>query len=353
MDKKTTLEQVIDKILRKTNDSKEQVLQHSDRIKKEFIARGFDENEAENMAPAALQAYYKKQLASRANLFEGVVLGMTNIFDMAKNPRGKIEEYINSEGLEKAIMHGYVNSEGQYLWQGPEWRKGKPIPTNHYQRTVFLIANPEGDDAPALCTLRLRGKNTETDVPMHCPVIFRAVKGKESDDGMTQLYDSAVTDFSKVDVSFDFTKFIELQKNMLLDHQISLDELKKWHEANEGNFNRMVITTVNCIRLTITDESVTSNVMEIDDISLQLDVDNIETVTVWIPKFIEPNWSEDSMNMVVVGQTSSYKKEGEMEESYSINAYGVWVHPAFRVEIATPITEDNDDSPQDINPGGD
>lgn len=337
------MDKIVKEIVKKSTDTKEQVNAHAERISKEYLARGFDQDDVDRLVPQALQAYYKKQLKSTANAFEGIVLGKTNTWDMAKKPNALVKEKIESLGLKGAMDAGFVNSEGEYLYNDFDWRKGKPIPDNDYQCSVYMVADTGENDDFEVAIMRLRGNNCDIVPPLFEPVSFRAVKGKKDNTGRRQLYDIKVTEFEPVGAEgFDASEFFEGQLSKLID-VVQLSDLEQWHDANVDNFNRMCVSKVNCVRINMTDDTVASNVMEVDDISLELDMEKSNTITVWVPKRIDVNFPENTMEMLLVSQTSQ-NDEGEI----SLNCLGLWVHPAFRVDIQNTIDDDNDAGPQNI-----
>jgi len=337
------MEKIVKDIVKKSTDTKEQVGAHAERISKEYLARGFGQDDVDRLVPQALQAYYKKQLKSTANAFEGIILGRTNTWDMAKKPRNIVREKIEELGLKGAMDAGFVNSEGEYLYNDYDWRKGKSIPENDYQCSVFMVADTGENDEFEIAIMRLRGDNCEIVPPLFEPVSFRAVKGKMDNNGRRQLYDIKVTEFEPVGAdSFDALDFFENQLSKLID-VVQLSDLEQWHDANVDNFNRFCISKVNCVRINMTDETVASNVMEVDDISLELDMEQSNTITVWVPKRVDVNFPENTMEMLLVSQTSQ-NNEGNI----SLNCLGLWVHPAFRVDVDHVIDSDNDVGPQNV-----
>jgi len=341
----TKLDKIVKEIVSKSTDTKEQVKAHAKRITKEYEARGFDKGDIERLMPQALQAYYKKQLKSTANAFEGVILGKSNVWDMAKKPRAAVKAKIEELGLKGAMEAGFVNGEGEYLYNDFDWRKGKPIPESDLQRSVYMVADTD-DGTFELALLRLRGSNCELVTPHFAPVSFRAVKGKKDAKGRRLLYDIKVSEFEKVAASdFNFMEFFEnTVMGLAKKSVIQLADVEQWHDANADDFNRFCFSKVNCVRINFTDDSIASNVMEIDDISLELNMDQLNTVTVWMPKHITVDFPENTMEMILVSQ-SSQNNEGDV----SLNALGVWVHPAFRIKVENKINGENDVSPQEVD----
>jgi len=341
-----TFEEICNIIVSKSTDSAKTVKKYHDKFLAEYKERGFPETKAKEFAEMRLKTFYKKQLSSPdTEKIEGVTISCSPKFDMIKKRRGETQEYINQHGLENAVTNGWVNSDGKFLYQRPEFMKGKIMPEHEWQRTITIIGGIEGKDEFSIFRMDLKDENSNADVPTFVPVSFPAIFGKAKEDGSQPIYAPKNIEFSIIEgrKDMDMVEFVGHNRSLLKDHLVTLDELKEWGIAH-SDFNDFVIVVANCVRINLTDDSINSNVINIDDVSLALDPDEIETITVWIDKEIPIDFPEQTMELVIVGRCSLNDKD-----EASINATGLWCHPAFRIDDLPikEITQENDAAPQE------
>jgi len=294
----------------------------------EIKKRDIPESEIETTAVKRARALLKKQLKSRAEFFEGIIIGKDRITDFGAQKLYDEARRLWKEDPEKAVQDGYVNEDGEPLYLEPDWKKGKKIILDEAKgRTVFLLAKHTDDTDYKLAFLNLRHDKINIETPMFCKVEFRANKSQKSTDNLYILNQANVTEFKVIDDKR--VDFITLAKKYLKNYLVNLADLREWYEKHKDDRNRIAIIKGNVSSISITAEGV-SNKMELDDAELAIDADpdKIETVTCWVPEDLEFDFSEGTIDLVVIGRPDYNTERDEIV----INVFGMYASDEWLIK---------------------
>lgn len=264
------------------------------------------DDERDEFVLSAMQGFYKRQFMSPAKVFEGTIIGILPKFDMVKNIR-KTALDLYAKDPERAITEGYTDNEGIPLYLTPEWRQGKPIPDNDWNRKLILIAfQPEAEEEklkePRIYQMSLTGDKADLLPPMFRKITFRAGISKDG----SRLYSSGVTEFKDLGEEVPVSTIIEVLK----DRFVHLENLRNWfqkHVDSEGRigFDEFVMTRGSVSRLSLQGTDYSKGVITLTDLNLGFvgEDEAIQSdITCWIPYEIDDryfNFAEGSKAFVV------------------------------------------------------
>ena len=276
------------------------------------------DEELERLSLSALQIDYKRQFLSKAETFVGIVIGVGDKRDFSKKQRETaLAKY--KENPEQAAEDGYVDETGQPLYtSGLESKIGKPIPPEgDWSRGMFMICANVNDKKIKLAKIGLKDKLLDLSFNMFKQAYtFRANVNKNSSDDMLILNQASVTSFKELDDK----GFVDAAITTLKTKTISLNKLSAWHDKNQTNFDRLVITKGIVSNVFVSQKEGVSSNISIDDLDYGLMNNNeiIPPITCWLSKGIEPEVVENS-EVYVIGATSITK-----EQQIMMNAYGIY-----------------------------
>jgi len=159
-------------------------------------------------------------------------------------------------------------------------------------------------------------------------IVKLSIKDDKLADDELYMNSISATRFSKKnDTIVAFDKMVEavLPKNLFQDigmlSEVSTDDLPLG----------IAITKATVTKINLTEDKVKSNVVEVMSLAeslegtdiTKLDIDNIEPITIWVPKNIELNFGVGSDVMVMVQKSTSTDKEGNTVNNY--NGLGIYV----------------------------
>lgn len=299
---------------------------------REFMkAKGMTEKEIEVYAVQQVHSLLKKQLNSDAASFEAIFFGIDKVGDWNKKEHAKKTELWEKSDDDKRkamIEEGLFNEEGQPLNVG-KFGDGKPIDPTQIKRTIWLA---EKDEEGAVKIGRLNLWRSAIDMlpKLFVPIKFRAnLSSNTAEDGVKLLNSASVTKFDNaVGTEINFKEFAE-------------NHLKQYHKPTASitveDHNKYVLLddfTISSVNLA--NNPANNNVIKITAVDSALD-DGM--ITCWLPNFFELP-AEDTPGSVLFGrvQRSENKQTGEV--SATIQVLGLWVMPAFRVDVKPePIPE--------------
>lgn len=337
---KKLLDELAVKCSKKLGVTTESVMKHfqDDLVKVKKQLPSLDARLQEARAFVATQSYYKQELRSPSVFFDGVVLGVSEPFDMVAKQRMEARKLFQ-EDPKKAIVDGYTDADGNPLdikeLRGdgqPNRNFGKKLPdTDNLQNIVGICReaetkpwrwfNMQFNDA-------LAGK---VPVPMYTPVKFRAnPKQTQNDPNDVGLNPYSRIEFTKVDVKgFDLLATIKEVPGANRVH-VELGSLPEWYAPRAGLAipKRMVLVEADVQHINADPNQKTGNKMIVlSDTTLPEDH---EGVTAWLPEHLHPliNFGSGSRVMAIgtVQQTNFQEREG-----YLLNLWGIYADPKMKL----------------------
>ena len=302
----------------------------------------------EKRALQRLALLYKKQLRSPAIGFEGMVIGVGDVFDTVKKIRTTGMDAFR-ENPQSAIELGITDKDGnpldtrQTFSTGRENRSfGKQLPEHSYIRNIVGVAlRSNVKEAPKMFTMTLNGEKAEhCDIDMFNPVKFRAINKSEENSDMFVLNGSTVTKFDVSD-KIEMPNAMDVLKKFCNNMFVPINKLDEYHNANKEDFNRLALIEGDVSMLSNEPTSVGNKMMIIEDMEESMNDIEARGITCWVPKNIEFNFGEGS-KVIVVGKTSQGKSRENPNElgDVMVNVLGIYAIPEFKVE---PLTDENID----------
>jgi len=353
---------------------------------------------------------YKKQLSSPAVVFDYFAIGVGDLIDtVAKrrreafsmyqndnvgtlfsesNPNGVVivlykDDYIASEKLkeykdltilgliERAPRDNPDEQEAkgdmEYCVVPVDNRKvfrsgkdnrgyGKPLPKKSYMRNIFGIGMHSGSKKPKFMQITVNDALAEK-IPSVWTALRSRFNWRPSDEEKAnpdlivkyRLNGSSATKFepASIDNQPDFEMVI---KKFADDFFVQIEELDNWHDENEDDQGRVVITEGDVTQLMLEPTAQGSRRIVIDDMALGFGgEDELQTgVTCWVSAHIPIDFGEES-RVIVIGKTNRGRSKdevtGEWTDEYggdvNMGLYGIYAIPEFKVEIeAEPVSEE-------------
>ena len=314
-----------------------------------------------------LSLEYKKQLKSPAVGFEGMIIGVSDTFDMVRKARAEATVTFN-EDPKGAILAGITDEAGTPLDTRPTWSTGrenpgfgKPLPEHSYISNIMGIGT-KVNGSPKIFKMAIKDDLAENSgsIPMFKPIKFRAIDKSEEGDTIYSLNVSSVTKFNE-DSSISVPAPTEAIKKFCADTIVDMSKLQEYHDANKDDFNRIVIIEGDVSALVMEPTATGSRRLIIEDANEEIvDLDSQGT-TCWVPKNVNIDFAEQS-RVYVIGRTAQGKqyvdgKATEEDGDIMMNVFGVYAIPEYKIAPDTeiqPLTVDNtapDDGVQ-VDPKG-
>jgi len=276
---------------------------------------------------------WKRQLKSDAKMFNGVVLGASDPFDLVSYPRRQAKQAYK-EDPEEAIEKGLVNEDGEPLdtrekfsTGTPNPNYGKPLPDHRWIRNVVGICKPIDEDEVSMFTMTLNDNQaTDIDIPSFKPVRFRANEGQEGSGkpGFKKLNPWSGLQFNVVedaDFSVEDVLAVDEMDKVLID----LEEIPDWHARNATDPTSVMAVEGDVEYIADSPNQNNSLRMVIDSDELGMD-----DYTVWVPEheFESCDFGAGS-RVMVVGSTTQSEFNGETD--HMINAWGIYAYPELKI----------------------
>lgn len=332
------------------NSFAEKIGQPLETIKKDFqelldeestIHPDASEDDKNNKALRRLGLSYKKQLRSPAKWFEGMIIAISDTFDMVKKMRTDATKEFN-ENPQNAVTSGITDEEGIPLDPRATWSTGKdnpgfgkPLPEHSYICNIVGIATKD-DGAPKIFRMAIQGSLAENSdkIPMFAPVKFRANDKSQEGDDEYSLNVSTVTIFVEDDTISMPTPTEVIQK-FCSKYVVDMNALEDHHNSNKDDFNRLAIIEADVSALVMEPTATGSRRMIIEDASG--DIENLDApgITCWVPSKIDIDFAEQS-RVFVVGRTAQGKKyvDGQATDEdgdIMMNVFGVYAIPEYKI----------------------
>ena len=306
------------------------------------------EEEQQTHALKRLALIYKKQLRSPAIGFEGMIIGVGDIFDTARKMRQAGMDAFR-ENPHTAIKQGITDADGNPLdtrevfGTGRENSSfGKLLPEHSYIRNIVGVAlRANVQESPKLFSMTLNGDKAENcDAPMFQPVKFRAINKSEENADTFTLNGSSVTRFDVSD-KIEMPAPIDVLRNVCKDLFVPLSEVEPYHTTNKDDFNRLGLFEGDVSMIGAEPTATGSTMMVIEDMNASIEDLGIPGMTCWVPKNINFDFAEGS-KVITVGRTGQGKSRDNPEElgDVMLNVLGIYAIPEFRIE---PLTDENID----------
>ena len=309
-----------------------------------------------------------REISSSAIAWEGAIIGAGDLVDtVARQKAATIAAFkadpmkttkgcIFNEILVKSTADGvpiYPDTEGNKKFG----RAGRPLPEHSWLRTLLFIARPidpktkqAGPAQVATMSLNDVFAINVSKIPMMTQIKFKGINKTNTEDqksGVYRINHSAFTKFEAAAIK-DFPPMEDILPS-IASHYEQLGALEEWHNKNEQNKVRWVITEGSVTNLSLEPNAKTGNrFMGITDESLMFGGSDKTSVMCWIPadRNIVIDFGQES-RVFVVGKTSRGKAKDPITGNYlegvpgdvSINVYGLYAPEIFKVSQAMPLTE--------------
>jgi hypothetical protein len=290
-----------------------------------------DENIIAGRAWARVKGYFRQELRSPALIFNGMILGVTEPFDMVRSAK-KLAAALFAEDKAKAIKEGYCNEAGEALDNKKAFGNGnanpnygKVLPEHNYIRNVIGICEHEGEKK--LFSMMMGDRLVNLKVPTMVPVTFRANVAKtQNEQDILSL-----NPYTKIVFEPNGTKpsdYIQESSKVYEQYMMVLGDIQTYHNSNAGP-KRFCIVEADVMYIDSVPNATTGNrMMVLEDDSLP---SGHNGVTTFIPPSIDIDFGSGS-RVVVCAQTNetSYQAE-EGEVNYIMNITGLFAIPEMKV----------------------
>ena len=308
-------------------------------------------NTEKNHQKRALQRLamtYKKQLRSPAIGFEGMVIGVGDLFDTVR----KLREFgmdAFRENPQNAISAGTTDEDGNPLdtrevfgtgRENPGF--GKPLPEHSYIRGVIGVAlRSNVKESPKVFSMTLNGLLAENCIiEMFKPIKFRAINKSEENSKQFILNGSTVTKFEISD-TIQMPQPIDVLRKVCGDMFVPFEKIEEYHSINKDDFNRLALIEGDVSIISLEPSKIGSRMMILEN--MEVSMENIEApgITCWVPKNINIDFGEGS-KVIVIGKTAQGKSRDDPNKLGDVmfNVLGIYAIPEFKIES---LTDDNID----------
>jgi len=290
-----------------------------------------DENIIASRTYAKIKGHYNQELRSPALTYTGMVLGVTEPFDMVRSAK-RLAAQMWDENKDKAIAEGYCNAQGEaldikatYANGNPNKKYGTPLPEHSYIRNVIGICQHEGQ--MTLFSMMLGDRLYDLDVKTMTPVTFRANPAKnQNEQGILSLNPYSRITFEPTGA--DSGEYLQENARLYEEYTMQLGNIQSFHNANSGP-RRFCIAEGDVMYIDYVPNPNTGNkMMVLEDETLPPGHNGI---TCFIPGHINIDFGSGS-RVVICGQTTetNYQAE-EGEVNYIMNITGLFAIPELKV----------------------
>lgn len=354
MDEQVVLTKINEKLSVPIENLKQELNELDTKTRETFS--GLSDDEYRKRALQSLTLRYKAFLKSPTVGFEGIIIGAGDVIDMVARKRSQALREYDSDP-QSAVMKGLVNEQGEPLDTIQTFRTGRanpnygqPLPENSYQRTIFGVATKSNkeDDKPKVFVMNIRGDMAnDIDIPMFEPVNFSAIDRTpdELKDEKYILNASRMTRFVK-NANLNFPPIKDILNKVCQDYIADFKDLEEYHKRNEDDYNRFVLISGGVSSLNLEGTEYGSRIMNLEDVENLEDFD-MDGVTCWIPQHVKIDFAEGS-KVVVIGKTNQRTKRdengNEEKGDVSINVYGIYAVPEYKIELPEDVEEINEEN---------
>jgi hypothetical protein len=299
-----------------------------------------------------------KELSSNAIPWEGIIIGVGDLIDTVAKAKKATDAAFKADPLK--AMQGWVYNEvlvkadkdGKAVWPETDNNKkfgrvGKPLPEHSWLRSLYLIARPidpktkqPGPTQVSIMSVNNAPAIDMTKTPLNVPVKFKGINKTNDEDrkiGVYRINHSAFTKFEPI-TSKDFPPLETLLPAM--DQYQSLGTLDTYHNENEKNPTRWIVTEGSVAMLNLEPNVKTGNMfMILSDESLIFGGSDKTGVMCWIPsdRNIKMDFGVES-RVFVIGKTNRGNAKdpitGEIQKGVpgdvSLNVYNIYAPEMFK-----------------------
>lgn len=325
--------ELFDIIIKKANVTKQELEQQYIKEYEDLKKRSIPEKDIDKFVISRIKTLYKKQFLSKAEKFEGVIIGITQPSDFgAKRKYDLATKQWNeaqSELRNVLIKEGFFDSEGNPLWVVDNFKKGRKIvPSEEIQQNLILLVKNEVVNDFKLAYLTLRKNKIGIKKPMFKPIIFRANLRKEEND-VLYLNQASVTEFIETDTKIDV---VELIKIHLKDKLVKgLNSLREYHTKTVQDNNRIAVFKANIASINL--DLPNTTIISVDDENFGIE----EEITCFLPKEINVDFEEGAQNCIFLGKTQTRIDFKTQQEKFVVNLYGIIVDDIWKRKVTNEI----------------
>jgi len=279
-----------------------------------------DERIIERRAWARIRGAWKQELMSNAEVFEGVVFGASDPFDM-NAPRRYQAEQAYEDDPKKAINEGYVNEDGE-----PLDTNGNLIQSPDWIRNIVGVKKPIDGDDVTLFKMTMSGNNAkEVNIPTFTPVRFRANVTGNEENGYEVLNSWTRQSFEEIDADFTVEDVLDTPEAKRI--MIDLNDIRTWHNEHVGTYDEIMMVEGDVAYIDSEPNRVTGNLRMVLDSD---DIGETDQYTVWLPEHLHgaADFAAGS-KVIVAGSTGENEFGGEID--YMINAWGLYAYPELKI----------------------
>ena len=341
-------------------------------VKKDERFTTADENTIKQIAKNRLIARKRREMASPAITWEGIILGVGDLIDgVAKQKQlteqaFKVDPYKTQEGWMFGGKLVLSDADGKPLYSKTEsntkWgRTGKPLPDHSWMRNIYGVASPidkktrkAGEPRPFGMTLSDKRAIDGKAIKMNVPIRFKGIDKTTADHvklGVYNITDSTFTEFKLAD-DLKLPPIETIITTNCKDLFFALGMLEEIHTKSQTDPMRWLITEGTVSLLDMTPNPKTHNLrMVVDDETLLFAKGKEQGpvgVTCWIPtdRNILIDFAQDS-RIYILGRTGQGKKLDPVTRQPTdepgdvmLNVYGIYCPEMFKVKVTPqPVPE--------------
>jgi len=317
-------------------------------------AAGTPNDVIEKKARQILYIELKQGLRSPAIGFNGVILAVSEPFDIGQSQRKTAIDAYKANPA-SAVAQGITDSQGTPLDNRREFSPGrpnpsfgKPLPVENVLCNAFGVAAPAGSQSALRFAMTLSGPHAKAmpSIQRGIPIAFRGnLKNKDSaaQDLIYVINDSTTTRFEPAPADAGVPPLWDVIDKFLAPFKTNLADLESWLELNKKNYGVPVFTEGGVTSVSDTPVGPRGNYrFIIDDESLGFaDATGRPNlgVTVWVPQYLSPQFDFAEGSIVEVfglptvgpGWDAAAGKPDPNTKQVQINAWGIYARPESKV----------------------
>jgi hypothetical protein len=235
----------------------------------------------------------------------------------------QLSEQIKSLGMQEAVKKGLANDKGEYLYQKPDFKKGKPMPAHDFSANLIGFFTAPGDDEPKLTSVVVKGELATQEVPLFEVVKFQGRINK--DKTTASSYSCSMNKpVQRMGTAIDFWDYEENIRKALGGNMLeSLQDLDNFIQNNSG-FGIYCAVVADILEVGASGDY-DSVVTRITDETMNSIQSNESEYTFWTRQELARGLDDMISDAFIV--LAPYKKQ---DGSISGNVIGYWIDPLLR-----------------------
>ncbi len=372
MSKQLSDEELFQKLVEASGETLEQIkadyTKIVEEVKKDERFVNIDETAVNQIAKNRLITTKRREMASPAITWEGIIIGIMDLVDTVATQRRFTEAAFKADPIRAVEGYKYqdrlilADENGKALYPKTEnndkWKRtGKPLPDHSWLRNLIAVASPidkktRQAGVPRIAYMTLSNQKALAPfvktISMNTPIRFKGINKTTAEHdkaGVYNITDSSFTIFeSAPDLKLPPIETILTSACSSLYK--TLGELEEYHLKAQSDYSRVVITEGTVSILALEPNAKTGNMrMVLDDESLLFAPEKEGRsigVTCWIPtdRNIVMDFIQDS-RVYVVARTSQGKKTdmitGQKTDELGdvmLNIFGIYCPEMFKVRVS-------------------